>query len=133
MVGAGCATGQICVPAATPSKCVMWEGLHTCQAATTTTYWNTGFTDTRTCGACTCGAPTGQSCAGMRIQVGTDYTCSPNVTATLSSGQRYCYPGNGVYSPGLIFTGTATQPTCAGSATTGGLLTPTGQKTLCCM
>ncbi len=133
MVGAGCATGQICVPAVTPSKCVMWEGVHTCQVGTTMTYWNTGFTDTRTCGACTCGAATGQSCAGMRIQVGTDYTCSPQVTATLSSGQRYCYSGNGVYSPGIVFTGTATQPTCPGSTTTGGTLTPTGQKTLCCM
>ena len=110
----------------------MWEGLHTCQAGTTTTYWYTGFTDTRTCGACTCGGPTGQSCAGMRIIVGTDYTCSP-ATATVASGARSCYPNKGVYSPGLIFTGTATQPTCPGSAATVGALTPTGQRTLCCM
>src|SRR4029079_10386542 len=70
MVGFGCPTGQACAPivTSTSSKCVMWEGLHTCQAATTTTYWNTGFTDTRTCGACTCGAATtGQSCSSMRI------------------------------------------------------------------
>jgi hypothetical protein len=134
MVGAGCASGQICVPAATPSKCVMWEGLHTCQAATTTTYWYTGFSDTRACGACTCGGPTGQSCSGMRIQVGTDYTCGPTVTATVSSGQRSCYSGtSGVYSPGLVFTGSPTQPTCAASAATSGALSPTGQKTLCCM
>ena len=67
----------------------------------------------------------------MRIIVGTDYTCS--ATTTLASGQRYCYAGNGVYSPGLVFSGTATQPTCAASAPTSGALTATGQKTLCCM
>ena len=68
----------------------------------------------------------------MRIIVGTDYTCSP-ATATVASGARSCYTNQGVYSPGLIFTGTATQPTCPGSAATGGALTPTGQRTLCCM
>jgi hypothetical protein len=133
MVGGGCPNGLSCAPIATPSKCVMWEGLHTCQAGSTTTYWYTGASDTRTCGACTCGGPTGQSCSGMRVQVGTDYTCSPNITATIASGARYCYPGNGVYSPGIVFTGTPTQPTCSGSAPTMGTLTPTGQRTLCCL
>jgi len=131
MIGGGCAAGQACVPVNTASKCVMYDGAHACPAATTLTTWYTGASDTRTCGACTCGGPTGQSCAGMRITVGTDYTCS--ATTTLSSGQRYCYTGTGVYSPGLVFTGTATPPTCAGSATTSGALTATGQKTLCCM
>jgi hypothetical protein len=71
----------------------------------------------------------------MRINVGTDYTCAPNVTATLSSGQRFCYPNNtSVYSPGVIFTGTPTQPTsCPASSTVSGSLTPTGPKTVCCL
>jgi len=134
MVGGGCVNGLTCAPVVTAtSKCVMWEGLHTCQAGATTSYWNTGYTDTRTCGACTCGAATGQGCSAMRIQVGTDHTCSPQVTATLSTSQRYCYPNNGVYSPGLVFTGSPTQPTCPASATLSGALTATGQRTLCCM
>jgi len=96
------------------------------------TYWNTGFSDTRTCGACTCGGPTGQSCAGMRIIVGNDHLCG-TATTTVASGVRSCYPNQGVYQPGLIFTGTATQPTCPGSAPILGALTATGQRTLCCL
>jgi hypothetical protein len=68
----------------------------------------------------------------MRITVGTDYTCNP-ATTTVASGARSCYGAMGVYSPGLIFTGVATQPSCPGSSTTNGTLTPTGPKTLCCM
>jgi hypothetical protein len=94
----------------------------------------TSYTDTRTCSSCSCGSPTGQSCSAMSINVGTDYTCSPNVTATLPSGKRYCYTGTGVYSPGIVFTGTPTQPSCpASSSMTGGGLNPTGPKTVCCM
>jgi hypothetical protein len=70
----------------------------------------------------------------MRVNVGTDYTCSPNVTASLSSGGRFCYAGNGVYSPGVVFTGSPTQPTsCPATSSTSGGLSPTGIKTTCCM
>jgi hypothetical protein len=112
----------------------MFDGARACQTGTNATSWNTGATDTRTCGACTCGNPTGHGCGNMRINVGTDYTCSPQVTATLSSGQRSCYTNNGVYSPGIVFTGAPTQPTgCPASATTAGVLTATGPKTVCCL
>jgi hypothetical protein len=71
----------------------------------------------------------------MRISVGTDYTCAPNVTATLTSGARYCYTNaSGVYSPGIVFTGSPTQPTsCPASAQASGFLTVTGPKTVCCL
>jgi len=76
-VGGGCATGQACVPVLTATKCTMFDGSHACQTGTTASSWNTGATDSRTCGACTCGGATGHSCTPMRIQVGTDYTCAP--------------------------------------------------------
>ena len=120
MVGAGCATGQICVPNVppTPSKCVMWEGLHTCQAATTTTYWNTGFTDTRTCGACTCGAPDRTELRRDAHPGRHRLHLSPHVTATLSSGHRTATRATAVLlARARSSPGTATQPTCPGSAT----------------
>jgi hypothetical protein len=135
MVGGGCQTGQFCVPVNAAAKCALFDGTHSCPAGTNADAWYTGVTDTRTCGACSCGAPTGQGCSGMRINVGTDYTCSPNVTATLTSGQRYCYTNaSGVYSPGIQFTGSPTQPTsCPASAQASGFLTQTGPKTVCCL
>ena len=136
MIGGGCATtGQVCVPAVAGAKCTMFDGTHSCQAGTAADSWYTGSTDARTCGACACGGATGQSCSGMRITVGTDYTCGPPVTATLSSGTRFCYPsGMSVYSPGIVFTGTPTQPTsCPASSAISGALTPTGPKTTCCL
>ncbi|HEY7375778.1 MAG TPA: hypothetical protein VIF57_26710, partial [Polyangia bacterium] len=134
-MGGGCQTGQVCVPVNTAVKCAIFDGAHSCQAGTSADAWYTGSTDARTCGACACGGATGQSCAGMTLDVGTDYSCG-TITAMLASGQRFCYPasGTGVYSPGLIFTGTPTQPTsCPASAPLSGALTATGPKTVCCL
>jgi hypothetical protein len=126
--------GQVCIPATSSPKCTLWEGVHTCQIGTSPSTYYTGYTDSRTCSSCSCGSPTGQGCSAMRVNVGTDYTCSPNVTASLSSGGRFCYAGNGVYSPGVVFTGSPTQPTsCPATSSTSGGLSPTGIKTTCCM
>ena len=76
-----------------PSKCVMLDGLHTCQAGTTTTYWNTGFNETRTCGACTCGAPTGTELRGDAHPASAPTTpARRTVTATLSSAPAVLLP-----------------------------------------
>jgi hypothetical protein len=133
-IGGGCTSGQVCAPVNNMPKCTMFDGARVCQSGTSMSAWNTGATDTRMCGACSCGSPTGHGCSNMRINVGTDYTCSPQVTATVSSGQRYCYSSNGVYSPGIVFSGSPTQPTgCPASATASGSLTATGPKTVCCV
>jgi hypothetical protein len=133
-VGGGCAAGQACIPVTSAPKCAMFDGMaHTCQAGTSGATWYTGSTDARTCSACSCGSATGQSCSGMILDIGTDYSCG-TITAMVSSGMRYCYTGNGVYTPGMIFSGTPTQPTsCPASSTLSGSLTPTGPKTVCCM
>ena len=130
-VGAGC-LGGVCVPVGSSPKCAMFDGPRACWTGTTSSSWNTGASDSRTCGACTCGNPTGASCSGMVLNVGADFACS-TVSAAVSSGQRRCYSGTGVNSPGVIFSGTPTAPTCSASAPLSGTVMPTGSKTLCCM
>jgi hypothetical protein len=131
LIGGGC-PGQLCVPRVTASRCTMFDSAHPCPVGAVTATWYTGANDDRTCGSCTCGAATGASCSGLTLNVGSDYSCS-KVTQTVGSGQRRCYTGAGVDSPGLVFSGAPTAATCAGSSTVSGGITPTGMKTVCCM
>lgn len=134
-VGAGCPTGQVCMPrpVVAAGACLLMEGAKTCPAGLKQSAWFTGFTDTRTCGACACGAPTGGDCASMLIGAGSDYTCPPSsVLGYVRSGDRLCLP-NGAYSPGLQFSGTPVAPTCAANSTVSGTLSATGPATLCCI
>jgi hypothetical protein len=129
-VGGGCGR-QACVPVVAPVRCAMFDGARPCPPDTSTSYWYTGASDGRTCSSCTCGTPTGASCSGLALSVGSDFSCS-TVTQTVGPGQRKCYAGAGVNSPGLVFSGAPTTPTCAGSSTVSGTITPTGMKTVCC-
>jgi hypothetical protein len=132
LMGGGC-PGQVCVPIVTASRCTMFDSAHQCAVgAATSTTWYTGANDDRVCSSCNCGAATGASCSGLTLNVGSDYSCSM-VTQTLGPGQRRCYSGAGVNSPGLVFSGAPTAATCAGSSTVSGEITPTGMKTVCCM
>jgi hypothetical protein len=132
MVGTGCLGAQACVPLLSSAKCAMFDGIRSCGPGMTSATWNTGASDSRTCGACTCNNPTGGNCSGMVLNVGSDFACMA-VTATVSSGQRRCYSGSGVNSPGVIFSGTPTPTTCSASAPLSGSVMATGFKTLCCM
>jgi hypothetical protein len=132
MVGSGCGGGQVCAPPVAASRCAMFDGAHPCPPNTTASYWYTGASDGRTCSSCACGTATGASCSGVALSVGSDYSCSM-VTQTVGPGQRKCYPGAGVNSPGLVFSGAPTTPTCAGSSTVSGTIAPTGMKTVCCL
>jgi hypothetical protein len=129
-VGVGCGPQQACVPVIGVGTCAMFEGQQRCPLGSPTT-WYTGATDSRSCGACICGPPA-TGCSGMVLNVGADYSCS-TVTQTLSSGQRKCYSGNGVSSPGIYFSGTPTPPACPAAASMSGAASPTGPKTLCCL
>jgi hypothetical protein len=135
--GAGCATGEVCVPrpppaTPAPSACVSYPGARACPAGTTKLQnadWFTGAMDGRSCGACACGAPTGGSCAQLFVHVGNDYTCDPN-TADVGSGRKVCFGTS--YSPGLVVRGTPTPGTCVPSTNTAGAVMPTGRRTVCC-
>jgi len=130
-VGGGCGSGQVCVPATAVPKCTMFDGSPSCPAGTTRSEWYTGAADSRTCGACTCGSANGANCINVTLKVGSDYSCNVT-TLNIVSGQRQC-TSTGINSPGLIFSGTPIQPTCAANAETFGAVGPTGPKTICCM
>jgi hypothetical protein len=131
MVGGGCSGGQMCASTVAAPRCTMYDGAHACPPGTVTSYWYTGANDGRTCSSCRCDTASGASCSGVALSVGSDFSCA-TITQTLGPGQRKCYSGAGVSSPGLVFTGAPTTPTCAASSTMSGLVTPTGMKTVCC-
>ncbi|MES1164636.1 MAG: hypothetical protein ABUR63_02670 [Verrucomicrobiota bacterium] len=135
--GGGCAAGFACVPrtVVAAGACLLLDGNRTCPIGTPrVSSWFSGFTDTRTCGTCTCGAPTGGTCTSMIIAVGNDYSCSDAALhGYLRSGDRLCIAGTGAYSPGLQFSGAPVPPTCAASAGFSGTLAATGPTVLCCL
>jgi hypothetical protein len=133
-IGGGCNAGQVCVPNVTtpPGRCQMYDGAHACPTGATSTAWYTGYSGTQGCTGCSCSVSTAASCAAMKINIGSDYTCSPPVATISAGGQKVCF--NQTYEPGVEFVGTPTPPVCQGSSSpTAGTLTPTGLKTLCCL
>ena len=68
-IGGGCSPGYVCVPKAVPNHCVMALGAKACPAGYTkdASAWYTGFTDTRSCSACSCGTQTPGSCTPMQV------------------------------------------------------------------
>jgi hypothetical protein len=131
--GGGCAAGSACVPAIpnTPQRCVMTAGSRSCPAATQRTDWYTTYTGNFTCNPCSCGEPSGASCAGARIVVGSNGGCT-NQTQVLGSGQSFCSP-TGIANPGIVFTGVPTAPTCVPMNSSSGSLSPSGPQTICCL
>jgi hypothetical protein len=132
-VGAGCSQGQVCVPRAAPNHCALAPGAQICPTGYTNgSAWYTGFTDTRACGACSCGTQTAGSCASLRASFYSGTTvCNAAVTVSGTSGQDFCsFGATACQSAG--FGGTPTLPTCPASSTVTGSSTPTGDQTLCC-
>ena len=131
-IGAGCGSGKVCVPAAPAnSLCQLYDGAHTCAAGSSQSPWNTGYSGSQTCGPCTCGSQTGANCDNVVLTNGSDYTCSGYGTATAAGG-RLCFPGGGIYEPGVQFSGTPTAGSCQPMSAATGSITMTGLKTLCC-
>lgn len=133
-VGAGCSQGYVCVPKAAPNHCVLALGAKTCPAGYTKDggSWYTGFSDTRTCSACTCGTQTAGSCANLQANFyfGTSTTCNAGTHRAGGSGANVCTFSNDCASAG--FQGTPTLPSCPGVSAVTGAATPTGEQTLCC-
>lgn len=132
--GKGCGAGSTCVKktAATAQHCALAAGSSSCTGfATTQSDWYTGFTDSRTCGACDCKA-SGGSCAPVQLAVGSDYACYPTPVVNQSSKQCFTDKPNGIYSPPVQLVNKGKIGTCTTSAPVVGSLDPTGQSTLCC-
>jgi hypothetical protein len=143
-VGGGCSSGMVCAPpVASPfagTRCVYSAGAQACPGdypnASTTTYG--GVSDTRSCSACACGAPTGLSCTQptltmwsgtvcMMLQlqsIPADGLCHQLVNGGMNNTQSaeassFSLQGNG---------------SCAASGGTAqGSLTPTQPSTVCCL
>jgi hypothetical protein len=97
--------------------------------ANTQSDWYTGFSDSRVCGACGC-TVSGADCAGVTLDVGSDYTCSSN--AQVPEKAKKCFVPNGIYAPPVHLVGAPNQGTCTPDAAIAGSLDATGQSTLCC-
>jgi hypothetical protein len=130
--GKGCSAGSSCVPqtVAAPPHCALAAAGASCgTVATSKSDWYTGFNDTRVCGACGCTA-SGGSCAGVVLNVGSDYSCGAN--ATVAQKAKKCFSGSGIYAPPVALGGIPTTGTCSADAAVKGSLDETGELTLCC-
>jgi hypothetical protein len=134
--GGGCPSGQACVPRelAAAGTCALLDGAQTCPAGLRQGVWYTGFVDGRSCGACTCSAPTGGDCNSTLIAIDGDSICRGVTGYLRSSSPRLCVASpTGLVSPGVAFSGTPVAPTCRAVAPMSGELTATGAQTLCCL
>jgi hypothetical protein len=133
-VGGGCSPGYVCVPKAAPNHCVMALGSKACPAGYTKdpAAWYTGFTDTRSCGACGCGTQTPGSCTPLQVAFyyGASTTCTAGINHSLQSNTNGCNFNATDGSAG--FSGTPTAPVCPAVSAQSGALTPTGAQSLCC-
>ncbi|HEX8795092.1 MAG TPA: hypothetical protein VF765_29295 [Polyangiaceae bacterium] len=130
----GCPAGEVCAPVASGlSSCVAVAGNVQCPASyPSSSTVGTGVSDTRSCGVCTCAAPTGVGCSGETLTfyadtgctsavetVPIDFSCQQLAGSTYNS---YAYAA----TPGESCGSVAQQP-----AATGGV-SLTGATTLCC-
>jgi hypothetical protein len=141
-VPGSCSGGGLCVPGqpASSSVCVMKPGTETlCPPGYPSgpQVFYTGVDDTRGCSACTCGSPSGATCAigspAIDAFVTPPCTATPNLTLTA--------PSPCTALGGALFMELVSQPmvsgqgTCAvsGGGMPSGAATPTGATSFCCL
>lgn len=134
LAGAGCAAGNVCVPTAPGTACLLANGSLACPSQfPKQRALYTAFSDTRVC-SCSCRA-NGGDCDAIQLSVSFESSdCSINPTAVPQNGSL-CTGGNATYNQiSYSIYGTETAPTsCTPSnVSAGGSLTPTGPQTLCC-
>ena len=136
--GTGCNAGSVCAsarPAPFASGACVWRiGAIDCVAPYTTRHvYYSGATDTRDCGACTCGSPHDTTCGTVTVSLYGDNQCSGGAAGTAPSDGS-CVPApsgaHGATSSNATTTGGSCTPTSAGPI---GSVTPTGATTVCCL
>lgn len=140
-VGAGCGAGKACLPKPPQpflgGLCIYKSGENACPAGDFSVQhvFYEGADDTRGCGACSCGAPAGSTCAAS-IDVYNDLTIDTCVTkvATIPAGGCVDLLNNPTVSGAKA---TITQPPTGGSCVPSGgqsmgQVTPTTPTTFCC-
>jgi hypothetical protein len=137
----GCAPGSACAPTAPPAfepgACVLRTGDQICPSTfpkKTVLYDGAAFDDTRACGACTCGTPTGRKCSGTFLPyLGPGCTNPWGGQPQPVEETPNCFPGGSDYRSLVITPGNPSGGTCA--AATGaqtGTVTPKNPTTVCC-
>jgi hypothetical protein len=135
---AGC-VDSVCVPGGAgyePNGCVVRAGDVDCPAGfTVKKVRHADSTDTRKCGACTCGAPSGGACGGVTAYACADCVGSsvslPVSGACTSLGGINCGAGPSVRSASLpVASGGACTP--SGGGVDSGSIVPKDPWTLCC-
>jgi hypothetical protein len=122
-------------PVAVRPSCLLLEGGAACPAGTVRRGgdWFEGIEDQRRCGACTCGAPEGGSCAGVHAQIGNDVECDRPNQIELEPEKKVCLQGLAApYAPGVILAGQPAKGRCAAATETSGAAHGTGAHVLCC-
>jgi hypothetical protein len=145
-VGAGCASGNVCVKKSANHCAVADEGSQACPAGYSrygTDRWFTGFDDTRACGPCGCGAQTPGDCTRdvndnpvtMPVLFGTSTTCGAGAHTAARINGKSCainYDCGSAGWPQLSSVPSFRRPSCPGISTPSGALTPTSEHTVCC-
>jgi uncharacterized membrane protein YgcG len=132
----GCMAGWVCMPKlATGRSCLLLDAAGTCPTGTTPPTADllyTGIGDNRVCAACSCNAAS-TGCENVIVRMGSDYSCGVN-SAEVGGNARTCnVPMFGVYTPGFQVLGAPAAPTCNAVSALSGTLSPTGQRSLCCV
>jgi len=132
--GAACGAGMECTPspAAPFVTCIYQAGNVSCPSAAypNKSIVDTNWFDTRTCSACSCGAPGG--CAGGAVLVSTNSACSSGVQNPIPSACKFDgIPGILPYYAEMVTPPSPNGCTPGGGQPTGGTV-PTGPITLCC-
>jgi hypothetical protein len=149
-VGAGCSPGYVCAPKrpALSDHCVRGDGSLTCPAGYTAvgSGWFKGVTDTRACGACTCGTQTPGACnASLNFwpannMCPTNYFTNTSINrapgtkscCALACAAASCPATGGVACGDWGFTSPPQQASCPPSSAISGTATGSEPETLCC-
>ena len=137
VAGAGCSAGSVCAPTKPTGfqLCSYNTSGIACPTGTSTNKVDTGWTDSRTCSACTCGT-VDLACAMKGAEFYVNANCSGN-SCEITSGCAKCNLGNGTGNTSSVkgvFTSNGDESLCAVGTPTvaSGTVTATGPITVCC-
>lgn len=138
--GSGCSGTDVCQPRPAapfePGVCIHHDGDVDCPAGAFTArhVFFTAIADTRQCTACTCGQPTGATCAAQISVYSTPTGCTTTPVAQVAAGDCVNLTGNPQVATRKATIAPPTGGSCAasGGAPTGAA-TGTGATTYCCI
>jgi len=131
-VGGGCPASEACVAKTTSSLCSLTTGNAACSGGyptSTGAAWDTGVSDTRTCGACQCGFGL-SACnnAGIALYASTDCSGNPSTLPGVQ-GDNCALPFAPKSGKAL---GAPASSSCPPNTYPSGTLKEAGASTVCC-